>query len=48
MGYDVRNKSFSMHEAAPFYATVLGSIVAKKIIAKAGVNKGFGMLPFRL
>lgn len=47
-GYDMRQKKFTGTEAVNFYGLVLGTVVAKKVIGMAGVNRSLKGFPIRL
>ena len=46
--FDIKSGTFNPVWAMPFYGTVVGSYVAKKLVGMAGVNRALKGLPFRL
>jgi len=47
-GYSMRSGVFNPAYAMPFYGTIVGTYVAKKLVAYSGVNRAMKGLPFRL
>lgn len=46
--YNPGTKQWDFTHAKPFYASLAGVYVAKKVIAMSGVNRAMKSLPFRL
>jgi len=47
-GFDPMTGNFNAAWAMPFYGSVAGTYVAKKLVGYAGINRALKGLPFRL
>ena len=47
-GYDVNDGKIHVDYALPFYGSIVGTYVAKRLIGMSGINRAMKGLPFRL